>query len=93
MLSKNIEKESTPSREDSLPNLLINCKNGRKLKVCKVNAGLNAKQRLANLGIVPGVEIIKKRAAPFRGPVEIEVKGSCMVLGRGIASKILVNYS
>ncbi|MHA1762928.1 MAG: hypothetical protein ACTSYC_04110 [Promethearchaeota archaeon] len=25
--------------------------------------------------------------------MEIEVKGSCLVLGRGIASKILVKYS
>ncbi|MFX1478224.1 MAG: ferrous iron transport protein A [Promethearchaeota archaeon] len=55
-----------------------------------VNAGYKAKRRLANLGIVPGVQIIKKRSAPFRGPLEIEVRGTSLVIGRGIASKIIV---
>ncbi|MHA1723320.1 MAG: FeoA family protein [Promethearchaeota archaeon] len=81
-----ISRPKTPSIK-----YLIECENDTELTVVQVNAGRKAKQRLANLGIVPGVKIIKKRAAPFRGPIEIEVKGSCLVLGRGIASKILVN--
>lgn len=56
-----------------------------------MNVGQKAKRRLANLGIIPGVEIIKKKSAPLRGPVEIIVKGSSLVLGRGIAQKIIVN--
>jgi len=47
--------------------------------------------RLANLGIVPGVKIKKKKSAPLRGPIEIIVKGSSLVIGRGIASKIIVS--
>ncbi|MHA1845568.1 MAG: FeoA family protein [Promethearchaeota archaeon] len=93
MLNKHIKKEFITSREESSPNYLINCENCTELTIVQVNAGRKAKQRLANLGIVPGVKIIKRRAAPFRGPIEIEVKGSCLVLGRGIASKILVKYS
>ncbi|MHA1763448.1 MAG: FeoA family protein, partial [Promethearchaeota archaeon] len=75
-----ISRPKTPSIK-----YLIECENDTELTVVQVNAGRKAKQRLANLGIVPGVKIIKKRAAPFRGPIEIEVKGSCLVLGRGIA--------
>jgi Fe2+ transport system protein FeoA len=56
-----------------------------------VEAGNKAKNRLANLGIVPGVKIIKNKAAPFHGPVEITVKGTSLVLGRRLAEKIKVN--
>ncbi|MHA1466637.1 MAG: FeoA family protein [Promethearchaeota archaeon] len=70
--------------------LLTECGVGEKLIVLRVNAGLNAKRRLAHLGILPGVITIKKKAAPFRGPIEILVKGSSLVIGRGLATKILV---
>ncbi|MFX1328104.1 MAG: ferrous iron transport protein A [Promethearchaeota archaeon] len=69
---------------------LIDCPIGEELKVLRVNAGYNAKRRLANLGIIPGVKITKKQAAPFRGPVEIIVKGSLLVIGRGLAARIIV---
>ncbi|MFX1304458.1 MAG: ferrous iron transport protein A [Promethearchaeota archaeon] len=69
---------------------LINCPMGKKLKILRVNAGHHAKRRLANLGIIPGVQIIKKKAAPFRGPVEIIVKGSSLIIGRGLAARIIV---
>jgi Fe2+ transport system protein FeoA len=29
--------------------------------------------------------------APFRGPIEIKVKGSSLVIGRGLASRIVVS--
>lgn len=78
-------KNSTP-----LIRLLTECEIGEELIVLRVNAGLNAKRRLAHLGIVPGVKTIKKKAAPFRGPIEILVKGSSLVIGRGLATKIIV---
>ena len=69
---------------------LIDCPIGVKLKVLRVNTGHHAKRRLANLGIIPGVQIIKRKAAPFRGPIEIIVKGSLLVIGRGLAARIIV---
>ncbi|MHA1149114.1 MAG: FeoA family protein [Promethearchaeota archaeon] len=69
---------------------LTECSKGEEVKVLKVNAGVRAKQRLANLGVIPGVKIIKKKSAPWKGPVEIRVKGSDLVIGRGLASKIMV---
>jgi Fe2+ transport system protein FeoA len=51
---------------------------------------MKAKRRLANLGIVPGIKITKKKSAPLKGPIEIDVKGSSLVIGRGIALKIMV---
>ena len=69
---------------------LTDCAIGEKLKVIRVNAGYHAKRRLANLGIIPGVQIIKRKAAPFRGPIEVIVKGSLLVIGRGLAARIIV---
>jgi DtxR family Mn-dependent transcriptional regulator len=70
---------------------LYDCANGAELIVKSVNAGFNAKKRLANLGIIPGVKIIKRKAAPFRGPIEVLVRGTSLVLGRGLAAKIIVD--
>lgn len=70
---------------------LTECDIGTELIVMGVNAGYGAKRRLAHLGIVPGVKIIKKKSAPFRGPINIIVKGTSLVIGRGLAAKILVN--
>jgi Fe2+ transport system protein FeoA len=68
---------------------LIEIPIGKEFRILRVNAGHHAKKRLASLGIIPGVKIIKKNSAPFRGPVEIIVKGASIVLGRGLASKII----
>ncbi len=84
------EKSSKNFVDHSYFNYLIKCPIGQKFRVKCVNAGHHAKRRLACLGIIPGVDIIKKKAAPFRGPVEITVKGSSLVIGRGLASKIIV---
>ncbi|MFX1338535.1 MAG: ferrous iron transport protein A [Promethearchaeota archaeon] len=69
---------------------LTECDKGEEVKVLSVDSGFKAKRRLANLGIVPGTIIKKKKEAPFHGPLEIYVKGTSLVIGRGIASKILV---
>ena len=74
----------------SLLKCLTDCKKGEETRVIRVNAGFQSKRRLANLGIVPGTMIKKKREAPFHGPVEIIVKGSTLAIGRGLASRILV---
>ncbi len=74
-----------------LTTYLTECESGEEVVVLSVNAGYRAKTRLANLGIVPGVKIKKMKNAPFRGPIEIKVKGSSLVLGRGLASMIIVS--
>ena len=74
----------------SLTKCLTECEKGEEVVVIRVNAGRNAKTRLANLGVVPGVKIRKSKNAPFNGPLEIIVKGSSLVIGRGLASKIIV---
>jgi Fe2+ transport system protein FeoA len=74
----------------SLLKCLTECEKGEIVTVVNVNAGYKAKMRLANLGIVPGAKIKKMKSAPLKGPIEINVKGSSLVIGRGIATKITV---
>jgi len=69
---------------------LTECEMGESVVVLRVNAGFKAKKRLAELGVVPGSEIVKSKSAPWKGPIEILVKGSSLVIGRGLASKIVV---
>ncbi len=90
-MTKDPFKESQFKVGVPLTKCLSDCGSGEELLVLSVNAGSKAKKRLANLGIVPGVMIIKNKAAPFHGPVEITVKGTSLVLGRGLAEKISVN--
>jgi len=74
-----------------LTEYLSECESGEEVIVLSVNAGYRAKTRLANLGVVPGVKITKTKNALFKGPIEIKVRGSSLVLGRGLASRIIVS--
>ncbi|MBN1801907.1 MAG: ferrous iron transport protein A [Candidatus Lokiarchaeota archaeon] len=69
---------------------LTECSKGEEIIVSRVEIGPKEKKRLANLGIVPDVKLIKKKSAPLKGPIEIFVKTTSLVLGRGLASKIRV---
>lgn len=55
-----------------------------------IDAGMKANRRLTGLGITPGIKIVKLSEAPFHGPVQIEVRGTRLALGQGIARKIMV---
>ena len=70
---------------------LINLEENQKVIIDFIMAGSRAAKRLADLGLTPETPIKILRKAPFWGPVEIEVRGSKIVLGRGLAAKILVH--
>jgi ferrous iron transport protein A len=62
---------------------------GRQVTVVAIQAGHGLQGRLANMGLVPGTEI-RVLSNPMQGPFLIEVKGSRIMLGRGMAQKIIV---
>jgi len=64
-------------------------KAGETVKLAKIEAGRGLNSRLASMGLLPNVEITVVRNN-YRGPFVISVKGSKMMLGRGIAHKIMV---
>jgi len=64
-------------------------KAGETVKLDSINAGQGLNSRLASMGLVPNVEItVVNNRHP--GPFVISVKNSKMMLGRGIAHKIMV---
>ena len=62
---------------------------GRRVRLVAVAAGRGLQSRLAAMGLVPGVEIEVLRNSQH-GPFLIAVKGSRIMLGRGMAQKIVV---
>lgn len=64
-------------------------KAGEKVRLVSINAGKGLKSRLTAMGLVPNVEIIVVNNS-HPGPFVISVKDSKMMLGRGIAHKIMV---
>ena len=70
--------------------VLANMRDGQAGTVISIDAGKKATKRLADLGLIPGKEIKVLRKTLFSGPVEIQVSGSRLVIGRGLASKIVV---
>ena len=47
-------------------------------------------RRVMDMGLTPGTEVTIVKSALFRGPLEVLVRGSTLILGRGMAEKIFV---
>ena len=43
-----------------------------------------------DMGLTPGTPVTVVKSAPFKGPLEVLVRGSRLALGRGMAEKIFV---
>jgi DtxR family Mn-dependent transcriptional regulator len=69
---------------------LSNLKPGEKATVAFVRGGRRACQRLLDMGLTIGTVIEVVNAAPFKGPLEINVRGTNLALGRGLAGKVFV---
>ena len=64
-------------------------KAGETVKLARIDAGHGLNSRLASMGLLPNVEItVVSHTHP--GPFVIIVKDSRMMLGRGMAQKIMV---
>jgi ferrous iron transport protein A len=65
----------------------------QQVRVMDIQGGWGVRRRLGQLGIHPGDIITVVRYGAFQGPILIQVHGSQVALGRGIASRILVKES
>ncbi len=50
-------------------------------------------RRLLDMGLTPGAKLKVNRVAPFRGPVEIAVRGSKLALGDEVACNVFVKLA
>jgi Fe2+ transport system protein FeoA len=53
--------------------------------------GTRFAKRLIDLGLTPGTKVTVVKSAPFNGPLEVSVRSSRLAIGRGMASRILVD--
>jgi DtxR family Mn-dependent transcriptional regulator len=69
---------------------LSNLKLGEEGTVSTIRGGNRACKRLLDLGLTQGTKVRMLNSAPFRGPVKVEVRGTTLALGRGLAQHVLV---
>jgi len=62
---------------------------GEMVKVLSIDSGRGLRSRLTTMGILPKTELKVLRNSG-RGPFVVGIKASRMVLGRGVAKKIMV---
>jgi Fe2+ transport system protein FeoA len=56
----------------------------------RAGRGWGLKKRLEDMGLTPGTKITVVKSAPFRGPLEVHVRGSRLAIGKGMAERIFV---
>ncbi|RKY23927.1 MAG: ferrous iron transport protein A [Planctomycetota bacterium] len=82
-----LENKNRKSLKKPFPLSMV--KPGETVKLADINAGQGLKSQLTAMGLVPDVEItVINNSHP--GPFVISVKDSKMMLGRGMAHKIVV---
>ncbi|WP_297888181.1 FeoA family protein [Sulfurihydrogenibium sp.] len=69
---------------------LRDLKPGKKGKVAYITGCEDIKQKLYDLGIIPGETVEVLQDAPFGGPIKIKVHDYCLALRKKEASCIMV---
>ena len=77
-------------REHPLTTQLSNLKPGEEGHVAFIRGGRRSSKRIQDMGLTPGAFIKMLNAAPFKGPVEVEVRGTSVALGRTLASQVYI---
>jgi len=67
---------------------LRNVPEGMYVRIVSLNCGRGARVRLLQMGLVPGAVV--KVLNNSWGPLIIEVNGTLITIGKGLASKVLV---
>ena len=68
---------------------LTELKDGDRAVIAGIEGGRHARKKLMDLGLIPGVPVTVIRRAG-RNPMVLSVMGRQIVIGRGMAEKIIV---
>lgn len=71
---------------------LSSVRTGSPCTVVEIGGGLKVRQRIAKLGLLPGVEVTIEKKAGFNGGLLLNIEGRKVGVGRTVADKILVEY-
>ncbi len=63
---------------------------GEKARIKDVTGNGSIRRRIAEMGLVPGVELVMERYAPLGNPVEIKTKGLHLSLRKEEAGTIVL---
>ncbi|NLV26737.1 MAG: ferrous iron transport protein A [Methanomicrobiales archaeon] len=72
---------------------VIELQEGKRGKIIEILGGCGVQNQLRSIGILESKEICVVTLHPFRGPVVIRVDGKTICLGRGLASRIMVELA
>ena len=72
---------------------LVQVKTGQTVRIMRIEGGLGIEHKLRQLGLFPGDNARVVRHAPLGGPILVEVGGRSIALGRGVASRVIVETS
>jgi ferrous iron transport protein A len=72
---------------------LTELKTGETGLIEDITGSLGLKKRFESLNLREGKYIRKISSAPFHGPIVVEVGGCKIAIGRGMASKIMVEVA
>jgi len=84
------EARSDVDEEPLLTTQLSKLRPGEQGVVAYIGRGGYKGKRLQDMGLTPGTRIIIVNAAPFNGPIEVEVRGTSLALGRSLASQVFI---
>jgi DtxR family Mn-dependent transcriptional regulator len=76
--------------QESLITQLSHLKPGEEGKVKFIRGGRRSCQRIMDMGLTPDTQIRVTAAAPFSGPIEVEVRDTSLALGRRLASHVFI---
>lgn len=65
-------------------------KANHKGEISEISSGANLQNKLMNMGVYKGKEIMKLSHIGLRGPVVIKTGRSILALGHNVAAKIIV---
>ncbi|HTU25264.1 MAG TPA: FeoA family protein [Pirellulales bacterium] len=71
-------------------NVLAELAIGGSARVVAVDGSDDVSQRLLEMGLTPGVEVAVVGAAPWGGPLELEVRGYHLSLRRSEAQRVAI---
>ncbi|MFC2033905.1 ferrous iron transport protein A [Chloroflexota bacterium] len=75
---------------DKKQTTLIQMESGQSGKVLQIEGGHGLTDRLSSMGVRPGQKLTKVSSMFMRGPVTVQLNGSRVAIGFGMAKKIMV---
>ena len=69
---------------------LAHIKANHKGRISEILGGGNLRERLMNMGIYEGKEVLKLSHIGLRGPVVVKAGRTILALGHGVASKVML---